>query len=536
MKKFTLIFLLLALIAAGCGRSQEMPDEQNRWWDTAVFYEIFVRSFADSNGDGIGDINGLTERLDYLNDGKPGEGEDLGVDALWLMPIMPSPSYHGYDVTDYYTVNPEYGTMEDFRRFLTEAHRRNIKVIIDLVINHTSWDHPWFQESWTPDSPKRDWYVWADKDPGYTGPWTQTVWHRGPKEGYYYGVFYHGMPDLNLENRQVKKEIQKIVQFWLEDVGVDGFRLDGVRHYIEDGKKQVNTPQTHEWLSDFYQMVKKINPDALLVGEVWDGSDLVAPYINNPELDLAFDFDLAETWVGSISSGDGRGINSVLGYDLRLANPFDFATFLTNHDMNRVMSQVGGSLEKAKMASALLMTGPGVPFIYYGEEIGLLGSKPDENIRLPMRWDDSTYFGFSAVEPWRMDPADTPVPVSAQASDAESLLNHYRALIEFRKGNPAASTGQTYLLESNDPNLVAYLRAEGEDVILVIANPGIKPSKAARFTLAESSLKGIHQFKAEFGLEAKEVEIAMDEKGGFKDVILIDELPADGWVIFTSSQ
>ncbi|HLF74078.1 MAG TPA: alpha-amylase family glycosyl hydrolase, partial [Anaerolineales bacterium] len=186
------------------------PSEHYPWWNNSVFYEIFVRSFYDSNGDGVGDFNGITEKLDYLNDGDPDTTSDLGITGIWLMPIFPSPSYHGYDVTDYYAVNPEYGTMEDFRRLLTEADRRGIRIIIDLVLNHTSDQHPWFRSAVSDrNSPYRDWYLWSDTQPGYGGPWGQTVWHSSPT-GYYYGLFVDFMPDLNYDNPAVTDEAGKI--------------------------------------------------------------------------------------------------------------------------------------------------------------------------------------------------------------------------------------------------------------------------------------------------------------------------------------
>ncbi|MCB1058058.1 MAG: alpha-amylase, partial [Acidobacteria bacterium] len=197
------------------------------WADGAVFYEIFVRSFADSDGDGIGDFKGLTAKLDYLNDGDPATTGDLGIEGIWLMPVFASPSYHGYDTTDYDAVNPEYGTLEDFETFLAEAHRRGIRVIVDLVLNHTSAQHPWFVASASsPDSPKRDWYEWSDTDPGWTRPWGEPgapTWHE--KNGaYYYGIFWSGMPDLNFRNPEVREEAKRLARQWL-DRGVDGFRL-----------------------------------------------------------------------------------------------------------------------------------------------------------------------------------------------------------------------------------------------------------------------------------------------------------------------
>ena len=222
------------------------------WWEDDVFYEIFVRSFNDSDGDGIGDFNGIIEKLDYLNDGDPGTNTDLGVSGLWLMPIHPSTSYHGYDVIDYYAVNPEYGTMEDFNRLLDEAHKRGIRVIIDLVLNHTSVDHPWFRAAQDPMSEYRDWYVWSDTEPSGSG------WHASD-HGYYFGIFWEGMPDLNYEHPPVTEQMHDVARYWLQDIGVDGFRLDAAKHLIEDGMIQTHTDATHEWYKDFRHVYKDLN-------------------------------------------------------------------------------------------------------------------------------------------------------------------------------------------------------------------------------------------------------------------------------------
>jgi pullulanase/glycogen debranching enzyme len=257
---------------------------EDPWWNDAVFYEVFVRSFQDSDGDGVGDINGLIERLDYLNDGDPETSDDLGVTGIWLMPIMESPSYHGYDVVDYTMIDEEYGTEEDFRRLIEEANARGIKVIVDLVMNHTGRDHPWFQESLDPDSAYRDWYVWADENPGFRGPQGQRVWHAAGDD-YYYGLFWDGMPDLNYENPDVTAEMYEITRYWLEDMGVDGFRLDAIKHMIEDGANQQNTPATHAWLAEFYTFYKGVNPDAFSVGEAWTGTQQVVDYTGD-EVDI----------------------------------------------------------------------------------------------------------------------------------------------------------------------------------------------------------------------------------------------------------
>src|SRR3954454_6585589 len=211
-------------------------------WNGRTWYELFVRSFADGDSDGIGDFKGLTAKLDYLNDGDPGTTSDRGVTGLWLMPVDQSPSYHGYDVTDYRTVERDYGSNADFKAFLAAAHARGMEVIVDLVLNHTSAEHPWFTASAAGTDDKADWYVWSDENPGWLGPGGSVAWHE--RDGrWYYGVFSDGMPDLNLRSDAVTAELEDVARFWLRDMGVDGFRLDAAKHLIEDGKDaQVNTP------------------------------------------------------------------------------------------------------------------------------------------------------------------------------------------------------------------------------------------------------------------------------------------------------
>ncbi len=208
-------------------------DFDTHWWNDAVFYEIFVRSFYDSNGDGIGDFKGLMDKLDYLNDGDPDTHDDLGITGIWLMPIMKSPSYHGYDIQDYNATEPDYGSMQDFENFLEAAHQRGIKVIIDMVMNHSSNQHPWFTQSANNTGGYRDWYVWSPANPGFLGPWGQTVWF--PRGGnYYYGLFGSGLPDINYRDTALKNAMFDVVNFWL-DKGVDGFRLDAIKYLVEDG-------------------------------------------------------------------------------------------------------------------------------------------------------------------------------------------------------------------------------------------------------------------------------------------------------------
>ena len=219
------------------------------WWNDRVFYEIFVRSFRDSDGYGIGDLQGVIDRLDYLNDGNAATTDDLGLTGFWLMPPAEAHSYHGYDVTNYYAVEQDYGTIEDMKRLINAAHERGIAVIVDMVMNHSSSRHPWIVASRLGEQPYTDWYIWSDERPGYVGLWGAVAWH--PAGGrYYYGVFWAGMPDFNYMNSDMTQEMYDIATFWLQDIGVDGFRLDAIKHIIEVGERQENTSETRQWLSD----------------------------------------------------------------------------------------------------------------------------------------------------------------------------------------------------------------------------------------------------------------------------------------------
>ncbi|MCP4422086.1 MAG: alpha-amylase, partial [Chloroflexi bacterium] len=440
------------------------------WWNDVVFYEIFVRSFYDSDGNGIGDLNGVIEKLDYLNDGDPNTNDDLGVTGIWLMPIMVSPSYHGYDVVDYFQIDASYGTNEDFIRLMEEAHARGIHVIVDLVMNHTATGHPWFVESKNPDSDKRDWYVWEDESPGYRGPWGQGVWHSSA-DGYYYGVFWSGMPDLNYENPEVTAAMQEIIQFWLEEMGVDGFRLDAIKHMVEEGQIQENSYATHDWLEEFYTFYKDVNPNSFTVGEAWTSTQQVVDYTGD-EVDIAFQFDLALDILNSSKVGLAP-IYSKTQQEVVDSFPANqYATFITNHDQNRVMSQLDEDEAKARLAASLLLTAPGVPFIYYGEEIGQIGNKPDEDIRLPMQWaSNGPKVGFTEGTPWRFPAADFPVKsVRRQEDDSNSLLSHYRTLIHLRNEHEALRVGDWTLVEANSGRLYTFLRQTEHETILVIIN------------------------------------------------------------------
>ncbi|MEG6591358.1 alpha-amylase family glycosyl hydrolase [Paenibacillus barengoltzii] len=448
---------------------------------STVFYEIFVRSFADSNGDGIGDFKGLTSKLDYLNDGNPDTDTDLGIGGIWLMPINPSPSYHGYDVTNYRDIHPDYGTMDDFRTFLNEAHKRGIKVIMDLVVNHTSKEHPWFTEAAAdPNSPYRDWYVWAEeqgrKVSGTSAAGSGNPWHN-LNGSHYLGIFWEGMPDLNLDNPEVRNEMIKTGQFWLEQ-GVDGFRLDAAKHIYEDlltDKSQETTNKNVAWWQEFRSGLNEVKPDAYLVGEIWDPSAaLISSYLDRA-LDSGFNFSLAETILSSVKNEKDANIPYTLErthklYSEKSGGSFVDATFLTNHDQNRVMTQLEGDVPHAKMAASLLLTLPGNPFIYYGEEIGMFGAKPDELIREPMRWTPDDSEGQTTWEPAVNNAGIQGLSVSEQTGDPTSLLSHYRQLIRMRNEIPALKDGAIQEYATDQPGITAFVRLTEEQAVLVAHN------------------------------------------------------------------
>ena len=492
------------------------------WWNDAVFYEIFVRSFADSGRDGVGDFNGIIEKLDYLNDGDPATTTDLGVTGLWLMPIHPSPSYHGYDVTDYYAVNPQYGTLQDFRRLLEEAHRRGIRVLIDLVINHSSRQHDWFQQSRSPDSPYRDWYRWLPADPGRAG------W-RASSNGAYYGYFDAGMPDLNYENPAVSAKMLDVVRFWLQDVGVDGFRVDGARYLIEEGDSLADSAATHAWYKDFHQFYKSLNPDALVVGEAWTDTTAAAKYVNGQEFDLVFDFDLARGFVKGVQLRQTADMRAALAINEKAFPPGQFAAFLTNHDQDRVASQLGGSVPRAKLAATLLLTAPGVPFIYYGEEIGMTGAKPDPLIRAPMQWNADEDAGFTTSSPWQPANADFPqINVAAQSDDPDSLLAAYRALIRARADHAALRVGATYRIKTGSPNVYAVLRASKNETILIVVNLSKKPLENVTLSLETGPLTGGQTYPlAPILASAAFAPITANGQGGFTDYLPLPVLPPE---------
>ena len=449
-----------------------------------MFYEVFVRSFADSNGDGIGDLAGLTAHLDALNDGDPSTTTDLGVTGLWLMPVMPSPSYHGYDVTDYRAIEPDYGSAQDFHALVKAAHARGMAVIVDFPINHTSSQHPWFVASKAEDPSKADWYIWSDTAPGGAG------WHPSGTR-WYYGLFGEDLPDLNLENPAVTAEITDTARFWLGDMGADGLRLDAAKHLVETDGVTENTAATHAWLRSFSAAVHAARPDALLVGEVWDLSQVSASYVP-ADLDMTFEFGLAQGMIDSLRAGSATRLTSAVSDVAGLERPDGFGSFLTNHDQDRVASQLDGDLPSLKLAAGLLLTGPGTPFIYYGEEIGLTGEKPDEQIRTPMPWDGSVPGGgFTTGTPWEPFAEGTQsVNVAAERDDPGSLLSRYRDLIRLRGGHPALRRGAIVPVRSDSDAVAATLRTDPSETLLVVANLSDTPVSDYALKLDAGSLCG----------------------------------------------
>ena len=448
------------------------------WKRGAVCYEIFVRSFFDSDGDGVGDLNGLIQKLDYV--------EGLGARCIWLMPVAESPSYHGYDVANYYRVDREYGSNEDFRRLVAEAHRRGIRVLVDLVLNHASSEHPFFQAALQDSSsPYRHWFRWSATKPPATGPWGQVVWHRSPvRDEYYYGIFWHAMPDLNYETEAVREEAKQVASFWLEEMGVDGFRLDAVPYLVEEGDRVANTPGTHTLLREFAAHVRRAAPGAFTVGEVWDSVGSMLPYYPD-QLDAHFAFELSDAILEAVRTGSARKLYT--GY-LRLQDTLPaerWAPFLRNHDQTRTLTALGGDIARARVAATLLLTLPGLPFVYYGEEIGMTGDKPDERLRTPMHWKRGPAAGFTRGTPWEsLQPDSLTANVETQETDPRSLLNHYRRLIHLRGVTPALGSGTLVPLVASNTAVAAFLRREGDRAVLVVTN--LDTGALAAVTLSSS--------------------------------------------------
>ena len=459
--------------AASGGAQTAVRGGAGAWWRNAVCYEIFVRSFYDGDGDGIGDLRGLTKRLDYINDGDSLTTTDLGANCLWLMPIAKSPSYHGYDVTDYYHVNPDYGTDDDFRQLMTAAHARGIRVIVDYVPNHSSSKHPLFLAALNdPRSVYRDWYRWSRQNPNQTGPWGQIAWHHSPlRDEYYYGVFWSGMPDLNYRSPALLGEMEKVAAYWVHDMGADGLRMDAVPYLVEDGNVLAHSAATHEVLRQLDQAVHTALPSAFTIGEVSETNpQIVATYYPN-QLDSYFAFGVAEATLDAARTGTAARFLATVRDAQRMYPEGRWAPFLTNHDQPRVMTQLKGDAAQARVAAIAMLTLPGTPFVYYGEEIGMRGDKPDEQIRTPMQWSGVAGGGFTTGAAWEEPQTDwRTTNVAAQESDPASMLNLYRKLIHLHQDHAALSGGDLELLTVNEQGVAAYVRRAPGETVLVLVN------------------------------------------------------------------
>jgi alpha-amylase len=461
--------ILLSFFA--CQRDKENVAK----WPYGVKYEVFVLSFADGNGDGKGDFKGLTAKLDYL--------ADLGINGIWLMPIMNSPTYHKYDVSDYKSIHPDYGTVDEFKKFVEEAHARNIKVVVDLILNHTGSDHPWFQSAMKDkNSPYRDYYVWARKDSIRSQISKKTIsfdsdnitqWH--PVNGdtlseHYYGFFWGGMPDLNFDNKQVRDEFIDIGKFWLSDLNVDGFRLDAAKHIFPTDRAADN----HAFWQEFRKAMETIKPDVYLVGEVWSDAKDVAPYLKG--LPSLFNFDLGYTITGVVNAGKDtadliKKYKEISDFYKSVTTEYLDAIFLKNHDQNRILSELGSNPDKMRVAAGILLTLPGTPYLYYGEEIGMLGTKPDEYIREPFVWDGENKDAMqTSWEEPKYSSEKTVMPLSKQRNDPSSLYNFYKKLIHFRNSSKALTLGSIENSDFRLTEVVSFKRQYEDEERLVLIN------------------------------------------------------------------
>ncbi|MCX8029838.1 MAG: alpha-amylase family glycosyl hydrolase [Brevinematales bacterium] len=470
-------------------------DTDSSWYLDAIFYQIFVRSFYDSNGDGIGDLNGIIQKLDYIT--------NIGFNAIWLLPIFESPSYHGYDTTDYYSIEEDYGNISSFLNLISQAHNKGIRIVLDMVLNHTSSSHPWFINS-ANNGNKANWYIWTNVSLSELNGWgyawgggsAGNVWHWNNTRGMrYYGAFWSGMPDLNILNSEVSNELFKIGSNWLSK-GIDGYRLDAVRYLIETGpgQGQRDTIQTKVFLQVYNSYLKSLKPNFYTVGEVWENNSIVSGYYNR--LDSCFNFDFAYSVVQSIINENPSSlINMINTKPSHIPWKF-FAPFLDNHDdiffnHGRISDQFYGRWDEQFLSATLLLTFPGTPFVYYGSEIGMRRrgtQNEDIDKRTPMHWNSSSKAGFTTGTPWTpIANNSNPYNVEYQLSDANSLLNLYKKLVNIRRYFPSLRRGTFKLLSTTDNQVMSYIRIGTNESIMVVANFSSSP-KNVKVDLSSSGL------------------------------------------------
>jgi maltose alpha-D-glucosyltransferase/alpha-amylase len=484
------------------------------WYKDAVIYQLHVRAFYDSNNDGIGDFPGLTQKLDYL--------QDLGIDALWLMPFFPSPLRDdGYDISDYNSVHPSYGNLDDFKTFLNAAHSRGIRVIIELVLNHTSDQHEWFQEARSsPDSPRRNWYVWSDTDDRYKGAriifldTELSNWAWDPKsKAYYWHRFFSHQPDLNYDNPAVFEAMWGVMKFWL-DIGVDGFRLDAVPYLVErDGTNCENLPETHAIIKELRRRLDAEYPDKMLLAEANQWPADVSQYFgNNDEFHMAFHFPLMPRIFMAVQLEDRKPIIEILEQTPPIPDTSQWCIFLRNHDeltlemvtdverdymydeyaqdksmrinlgiRRRLAPMMDNDRRRIQLLNVLLMSMPGTPIVYYGDEIGMgdniyLGDR--NGVRTPMQWNGGWNGGFSGADPERLYSPLISNPVYGyQAINVESqkrvphsLLSWMKRLIAVRKSTKVFSRGSIEFLRPANHRVLSYVRQLDGEKILVVNN------------------------------------------------------------------
>ena len=505
------------------------------WWRNAVIYEIYPRSFADTNGDGIGDLNGITEHLDYL--------KDLGVDAIWITPFYPSPQVDfGYDISDYRGIDPQYGTMEDFDRLMREATKRGIKVVNDLVLNHTSDQHPWFKDSESSRKSKRaDWYVWHDPDSKGNPPnnWQSIFGHSAwqwseKRKQFYYHAFYKEQPDLNWRNRAVRDAMYEVMRFWM-DKGVAGFRLDAVPSLFEDqqlrdepfvegvdayGERKVsrqytdNLPEVHEVLRELRQVTNEF-PGRVLVGETYlpDAYELAKMYgKNRDELHLPMDMQLG--FIDRLSVPDFR--RKLMEAETELNGNIPLFAF-DNHDNPRSVDRYGDGLHDEliqKLIATLLLTPRATALVYYGEELGMRTNTPArvedvrdpigrvgwpqekgrDGERTPMQWNNDTNAGFGGThKPWLpVGPNYKTVNVAVESHQANSLLSYYKALIKLRKENEQLRNGDFVMTNEKNMSILSYVRTTRNGQAVVVAMNFTGEPQMMGLDLASRGVKGKH--------------------------------------------
>jgi len=491
-----------------------LQQSENLWYKDAVIYQLHVRTFCDSNGDGIGDFRGLTNKLDYL--------QELGINAIWLLPFYPSPLRDdGYDIADYTTVHPSYGSLQDFKDFLVAAHDRRIRVITEMVVNHTSDQHPWFQEARSSrENPKRDWYVWSETDTRYQGvriifvDTEMSNWAWDPiSKSYYWHRFFNHQPDLNYDNPAVREAMWEVMKFWL-DIGVDGFRLDAVPYLIErDGTSCENLPETHEIVRDLRKRVDAAYPGKMLLAEAnqWP-ADVRSYFGNGDEFHMAFHFPLMPRMFMAVKLEDRKPIIEILEQTPQIPETCQWCIFLRNHDeltlemvtdverdymydeyavdkamrinlgiRRRLAPMMENDRRRVELLTGLLLSMPGTPIIYYGDEIGMgdnvyLGDR--NGVRTPMQWNGGWNAGFSSADPERLYSPLISNPVygyqainvDSQRRSAHSLLSWTKSVIQTRNAFRAFSRGSIEFLNPSNHRVLAYVRRLGEEKILVVNN------------------------------------------------------------------